>query len=171
MTISNWDEAKEKIKIGIPAFLVMAGFAILFVAVPSLFNSLIGYQEQLKQVDWTVTDATVSDVETRTRSVGKNSHSRSTYYIIYYEYEVDNQVYTGVIANQSRSKKIGESFEVKYNPEAPEKSTYILEPTLSFIGNSAIFVGVGLVLMIFNLILLKKWYKPKQKQTQSHTEV
>ncbi|WP_177576863.1 DUF3592 domain-containing protein [Hydrogeniiclostridium mannosilyticum] len=169
MKISNWDEAKNQFKTGLPAFFMLAGFVILFVAVPSLFNNLIDYREQLKQVDWIVTDATVRNVEIRT-TTGKRSHSRSSYHIVYYEYEVDNQIYTEVFIDSGKSKKIGESFEVKYNPEAPEESTYILEPTLSFIGNSAIFVAVGSALVVFNIILLKKMNKRKQKKAQSPME-
>lgn len=32
------------------------------------------------------------------------------------------------------------------------------------LGNSAIFVGVGLALVVFHIILLKKLNKPKQKK-------
>ncbi len=154
MTINNWSEAKEKIKVGIPVFLIMAGFIILIVSMLSLWNSLVGYQEQLKQVDWPITNATVSYVETKVERPHKH---RSTYYDIYYEYVIEDQVYTGIIEDQNRRKNIGDSFEIKYNPSEPAESTRILEPTKSYILNSSIFAAAGLTLMIFNIFLLKKW--------------
>ncbi len=73
-------------------------------------------------------DCSVSDIETKVEgSRGPNYGADSTYYDIYYEYAVDDQIYTGVIKSQNQSRDIGESLKIKYDPTAPEKSSDVLE--------------------------------------------
>lgn len=104
------------------------------------WNAIVNYQIQRETTNWIVTNATVSDIETKVEgSRGPNYGAKSTYYEIYYEYTVDDQIYTGAIKNQNRSKDIGESLKIKYNPEAPEKSSHVLEPSKEFLVTGPVF--------------------------------
>lgn len=156
MTISNWDQAKKKFKTGIPIFLITAGFIFLITAVIAFWNGSIDYRIQLEQKKWPITNATVSSAEAKVkRSSGKYSH-RTTYYDIHYDYMIDGQAYTGILEDQYRYKNIGDSFEIRYNPNAPEESTHILKPSKTFIVSGSISGGAGLILVTLSIILVKK---------------
>lgn len=56
------------------------------------------------------------------------TRSHHTVYDIYYQYEADGGLYTDVIYGMNAGKKYGESFAVKYDPEAPQNATHHLQP-------------------------------------------
>lgn len=138
--MNSFDEAKFQFKRRSPAFLLIAGFIFFICTVIVFWNAMVDYQTQRETTNWIITNATVSDIETKVQgSRGPNYGSKSTYYDIYYEYTVDNQIYTGIIKNQNRSRKIGESLKIKYNPEAPDKSIHELEPSKEFLVTGPVF--------------------------------
>lgn len=140
MTITNWEDAKINIKAQSPAFLLTVGFIFFICTVIVFWNAMVDYQTQRETTNWIITNAAISDIETKVQgSRGPNYGSKSTYYDIYYEYTVDNQIYTGIIKNQNRSRKIGESLKIKYNPEAPDKSIHELEPSKEFLVTGPVF--------------------------------
>lgn len=156
MTISNWNEAKIQFKRRSPAFLLTVGFIFFICTVIVFWNAIVDYQTQRETTNWIITNATVSDIETKVQgSRGSNYGSKSTYYDIYYEYTVDNQIYTGIIKNQNRSRKIGESLKIKYNPEAPDKSIHELKPSKEFLVTGPVFA----VLFISSTALGIYWGK------------
>ena len=96
-------------------------FGIIFICfgIASFSIGITGYIEQLGQRDWSVTTATVININ-EYRSGHKN---RSTRYNILYQYEANGNVYTGEIVKSNTPKTLGETLEIKFDPDAPENST------------------------------------------------
>lgn len=167
MTVSNWDKAKRQFKAGLPAFMITAGVIFLLSAFIGFWNGSIDYRMQLEQTSWPTVNAAISFVEEQTEhsmTPGHYGHT-STYYDIHYNYAVDGQIYTGVIEGRNRYSDLGDSFEIKYNPDAPEQSTYILEPSKAFLVSGSIFGGAGLLLVIFSVVLAKKLQQEGEKSS------
>lgn len=154
MSKSDWNETIEEIKYKSPAFLITVGIICLICSFIAFWNGSIDYRIQQKQSAWSTTNATVSFVEEITKRPYKN---RSTSYNIYYEYSVDDQLYTGIIKNQNRTRKIGSSLEIKYNPKNPAESTHFLEPSKEFIVSGSIFGVLSVTFITLSLYLAKKY--------------
>ena len=158
MTISNLDDAKIKLKTRLPAFLITAGFIFLMCSIIAFWNGSVDYRMQLKQKDWTITTATVTFVDTKVEGAkGPHYGHTSTSYNIYYEYSVDDQLYTGIIENQNQTRKIDSSLEIKYNPKSPAESTHFLEPSKEFIVSGSIFAVLSVAFISLSLYWAKKY--------------
>lgn len=131
-----------------PAIVRVFGIVFLLASIYFLFSAFTIYSQQLEAKDWRISMAVVTDVSKRIESTGGyKSHAR-TVYDIRYEYHVNRDTYSGEIIGTAFGKAVGDSFDVKYNPESPEISTYILEPQIdAFIFNlgvSLLFAFIGL---------------------------
>lgn len=156
MTISNWDSVKNAAKSGLPIFLTTTAIIFLICSFTAFWNGSVNYKIQTEQLNWEITNAEVYHVSERIVSSNGKSHMRSYEYDIYYRYTVDGQSYTGVIEDQNSPQNIGDTFEIKYNPESPEESTHILEPSRSYIVSGSVFGGTGLALVILSIVLIKR---------------
>lgn len=130
--------AKQKQSKRIQIILLVAGFIFACGGIYLLVNGINTYINQFDQKDWPVTTATVINVD-EYRSGHK---SRSTRYNILYQYEAEGNVYTGEIHRNNAPQKLGETFEIKYNPSEPEESTRYLEPTFGIVVSSLIGFGI-----------------------------
>ena len=106
-----------------------------------------------KQVDWPVVDATVMHVDEERRTT--HSHTTYTEYTIHYQYSVDGQVYGGNF-EQNRGMQVGETIQVKYDPDDPAYSTDVLEPSLSSIVIGSVLAVAGVTAIIEANVLEKK---------------
>lgn len=161
MNIRNSDDIKGKLKVGIPLLCGLIGFVLVFLSAVIFWNGSIDYQVEQEQKSWTLVNATVSDVNEKTKhsnSPGKSGHT-FTFYDIHYEYTVDGQIYSGIIENVNYSKSIGDSLKIKYNPAAPEKSTHILESSKDFIVSGLICGIIGLAMWIICFAFHRKCKK------------
>lgn len=112
MTISNINEAKMMLRERSPVFLFTAGSIFFLCTAVAFWNGIVDYQTQSEQKNWIVTNATVNYVDiTSQGSRGTNYEAKSSYYNICYEYTVDNKIYTGMIEDQNRSRRIGKSLK------------------------------------------------------------
>lgn len=119
-----------------------------------IYFAFANYQAEQSQKDWPMTDAVVTSVEQRWESSGAGRHSTSRrVYDITYEYTVDETVYSGEIEGAASKKEIGESFPVKYDPQALSVSTYILAPQPEvLVGNllgGLFFLAIGIWAIAF----------------------
>lgn len=129
MATSNLDDCKRKRKDSPLAICIFGGSIFLLFSIMVFWNGILDYRAQLMQQDWPVTNATVSFVEEKNDSYstpGKANHHSYTFYDIHYDYVVHGKSYNGVLKDVNYSMNIGDSLEIKYNPNAPEESTYIL---------------------------------------------
>lgn len=157
MRISNWEKAKKQAILRLPFCTIGAAFLFFGATFVAFWNGPINYQEQVKQLDWTVTNATVSHVyEYYDAFHFKGSGSGATVYDTHYEYIVDSQIYTGVIEGKITHKNLGDTFQIKYNPEAPEEHTLTLEPSKSYIVSGLIWGTLCLTMVILTIMLIKK---------------
>lgn len=111
------------------------------------------YQMQQSQKDWPTTDAVVTSVEQRRESSGIRHSSSTLVYDITYEYTVNKTLYTGEINGIVSKKETGDSFPVKYDPESPSVSTYILAPQPDALAANLLgglfFLAVGIWAIVF----------------------
>ena len=158
----------KKKKLKIPIF----GIVFIFFGFSSLIIGITRYTEQLGQRDWSVATATVISVDERTETSGGRHGHRSyhTVYDILYQYEANGNVYTGEIVKSNTPKSLGETLEIKFDPDAPENSTKYLEPYPGIVVSSVIgFIIFGLIgyRMIRGPLLKKKKSKRKNAALQS----
>ena len=156
MRISNWESAKKQAITKLPAFTITAAIIFLIASFITFWNGPIKYQEQTEQLDWTVTDATVSYVYEYFDAFHTQNGRGRTLYDIHYDYCVNEQVYSGIIEEQHAPKNLGESFEIKYNPQNPEENTLILEPSKSYLVSGFVFATLGLAMITLTIVFIKK---------------
>lgn len=134
--------------------LALAGVLFCLWGCYCIYFAFSNYQAEQSQKDWPVADAVVTSVEQRWESSGVGRHSSSKLvYDITYEYKVDKIVYTGEIIGTVSQRETGDSFSVKYNPETPSVSTYVLSPqpevlVINLLGG-LFFLAVGAWAIIF----------------------
>lgn len=166
MRISNSESAKKQAITKLPAFTVGAAFLFFLAAFIAFWNGPIEYQEQIKQMDWPITDATISCVDEYYEAFYfKGSGDGATLYDSHYEYVVDGTTYTGIIEEEIAPRNVGDSFPIKYNPEAPEEHTRTLEPSKSYIASGILWVTLGLIMTMITVVLIKKGRTISQRQT------
>lgn len=122
--------------------LFIAGLLFACGGIYFLIHNITTYINQFDQKDWPVTTATIISVHEY-----HNGHrSRSTRYDILYQYEAEGNVYTGKIHGSNAVRNLGETFEVKYRPGAPEESTRHLEPDFGIVGSGVVgFIIFGFI--------------------------
>lgn len=133
----------------------------IFLVIGALWGFRSGteaYQERLTQVDWPTTQATVVQVEVFRERSGPVKHPiYHNYYNVTYEYVVNGTVYTEFVEHQSAQASVGDTFPVKYNPQAPEQSTDILKPTKDYIWVNAILCVAGITLVVLSIWRKVAW--------------
>lgn len=104
---------------------------------------MVGYMQQVDQRGWPVATATVINVDRRRESSGAPHGYRNyrTVYDILYQYEANGNIYMGEILKANAPKKLGETFPIKFNPNAPEESTKYLEPSLGFLISASLHLS------------------------------
>lgn len=125
---------KQKSKLQVHIFVLIVGIVYAVAGIYFLINGICTYINQFDQKDWPVTTATVINAD-EYRSGRKH---RSTRYDIIYQYETDKDIYTGKLYRSNAPKKIGDTFEIKYNPDAPYESTQYTRPTFGIAVSGAI---------------------------------
>lgn len=113
----------------VQVLVLIVGIVFACGGVYFLINGICTYVNQFKQDAWPVATATVINVD-KYRSGHKG---RSERYDIIYQYETDSDIFTGTVYRSNSAKNIGDTFKVKYNPDAPNESTVYTEPTLGFV--------------------------------------
>ena len=155
MRISNWESAKKQAITKLPAFTITAAVIFFIATFLAFWNGRIDYQEQIKQLEWATTTATVNYVDEYWDAFF-SQNGGATVYDIYYEYEVDDQLYTGSIEEEITPQNVGDVFQIKYNPKAPEEHTRTLEPSKSYLVSGSVFAALGLAMAIITVVLIRK---------------
>lgn len=107
------------------------GIIFIFGAIYLANQAISNYIQQLDTKDWRIAMAEVTDVSERTEHKSGGRKSGGYYVTVYditYQYFVNDDSYTGKIIGSYSFKKVGEHFDIKYDPEFSENSTDILEP-------------------------------------------
>lgn len=156
MRISNWKSAKKQAITKLPAFTITAAVIFLVASFIAFWNGHINFTEQTEQLEWMVTDATVNYIYEYYDAFHSHNGGGATLYDVHYEYYVDGQEYTGIIEGLHASKKVGDRFEIKYNPQKPEEHTLTLEPSTSYIISGSVCGILSLSLLGLTGYLLKK---------------
>ena len=118
-------------------------------------EGIYNYINEHTQKDWIAIYAEVSDISSEYSSTWRRhgSSSRASYDITY-QYEVEGQKYSDMLYNQGDPMALGEKVKIKYDPMAPEKSTYILSPSIS---NMIVFLICGSVFATIGYFLSGTW--------------
>lgn len=135
-----------------PRRIIVSIFGVVFFLGGIYFfvTAVNTYSQQLATKDWTVATATVTDVHEREEYQSSRGR-RSNYITVYdigYQYDSSSGSHLGRIVGTKFYKAPGETFSIKYDPEAPEHSTDIIElQTGALIVNLAMscaFMAIGL---------------------------
>lgn len=168
MRISNKEKAKKQAILQAPLFTILAAVISFIASFITFWNGPINYREQVKQLDWPVTDATVSYVYEYYDPFfgGVGRHSGATVYDTHYEYVVDGQIYTEIIEGTTTHKNVGDVFKIKYNPENPEEHTQTLEPSKSYLLTGSLWGALCLTMVILTVILIRKGEEIKRENAK-----
>lgn len=145
-------KAKTQSKVSQRVFAVI-GSLLICVAFGILIYDIYTYVRQFDQRDWETASATVIGVQERTHNI--KGPDATAYYDIEYQYEVNGNVYTGLIDGINTAKDLNETFDIRYDPNAPQNSTHYLKPNNGFIVSGIlgflVFGGIGsrMVLIVF----------------------
>ena len=152
-------------------FVKIIGVIFAAVGVYFIFRNISFFTETLTQRDWKVGTAVVVSAEPRYESSGVTSRGGKLVYDVVYEYTPDGRTYRGTIyGTADYSKKPGSTIEIKYDPSSPEKSTYILSPSVSnlILGIicSVIFIAVSLMMTgVINLRRLRDAFAANRRRS------
>lgn len=128
------------------------GMFLVIGALWGLWSGIEAYREELTQVDWPTTQATVVQVEVlRERSTRVKNPTYYDYYNVTYEYVVNGKAYTEVLEHRNVEASMGDTFPVKYNPQAPEQSNHILEPSTDYIWFNVVLCVVGIAIVVLSV--------------------
>lgn len=146
-------------------------FGILFV-IASVYIAATGisyYLQQLDQQDWVVRMAVVTGVEQRKE---RGIHTSRIVYDVDYEYSTYSTAYTygatytGRLVGSATFREVGDHFDIKCDPDAPELSTDILEPRknvlIANLAGAAAFTFIGLIAMGWRPFRKRKQAKRKK---------
>lgn len=142
----------------IPFFKIL-GIIFALVGLYFIIKSTSNFIESCNQIDWQAATATVIDVQQRIERQGVKTKTRKIVYDLVYEYTVDEKVYTGTVyGTTDYSKKVGSTFEIKYNPESPDEHTDVLSVNVSeFIaGIIGSFAFIFFALIMTGVIKIKR---------------
>lgn len=107
-------------------FDILLFAAGLFCIGMTLWILISEISEYVQQKDWTAATAVVVDV---------SPHSGD--YDVYYQYEAAGDIYTGKFSKVGK-RALGETIEIRYNPDAPEKSNWVLEMGIKTISEGCV---------------------------------
>ena len=112
-------------------FLRLFGILILFIGIRMIGEGIYNYINEHTQKDWITIYAEVSDISSEySRTWSRHGSHSHVSYDITYQYEVDGQEYSGMLYNRVEPMALGEKVKIKYDPNAPEDSNYILSPSI-----------------------------------------
>ena len=112
-------------------FLRLFGILILFIGIRMIGEGIYNYINEHTQKDWITIYAEVSDISSEySRTWSRHGSHSHVSYDITYRYEVDGQEYSDMLYNRGEPMALGEKLKIKYDPNAPEDSTYILSPSI-----------------------------------------
>lgn len=133
-----------------PGFWFVLGLILFFSSLIWAGNNHMKYQQQLSQTDWPTTQATVYQVDIHQEWSRRNRTEDC--YDVQYRYEIEGRTYTGAAWHQRDEVRVGDVFPVKYDPEHPNHSNHILEPSQGLLIASLLFCGVGAVILGASLV-------------------
>ena len=135
-------------------FDILLFAAGLFCIGMTLWILISEISEYVQQKDWTAATAVVVDV---------SPHSGD--YDVYYQYEAAGDIYTGKFSKVGK-RTLGETIEIRYNPDAPEKSNWVLE-----MGIKTILKDVFMIAIFWTLgARLIECSLPKKKRREDHAD-
>lgn len=166
MKISNKEQARKEAIRQAPFLTILVAVISFIVSFITFWNGPINYREAVQQLDWPVTDATVTYVyKYYDRFAGARNKGKYKY-DTYYEYAVDGQVYTEIIEGTTRHKNLGDTFKIKYNPDNPEEHTQTLEPSISYLLTGSVWGALCLTMLILTISLIREGEEIKRENAK-----
>lgn len=130
----------------------LIGIIILISGVRMIGEGIYNYIDEHNQQDWITTSAYVIDISSEYSHSSK--HRSHVHYDITYQYEADGKSYSDILYNRNRAMALGECIKIKYDPDAPENSTNIMEPSLN---NLIVFLLFGTLMAVLGFFMSGIW--------------
>lgn len=92
MTYTDFGEFKKQVKNIMPGFIFFVGIVLSFSCVVTIIIGIPGYKEEISQLNWIKTEATVTNVYERMTTNG----NKYILYMIFYMNTVQKKMYTPV---------------------------------------------------------------------------
>lgn len=124
---------------------------MLILGIRMVGEGIYNYIDEHDQKDWVYTTAYVIDISSEYSGTRHNQHVD---YDITYQYEVDGKEYSDKLYNRGKPMELGGKIKIRYDPEAPEKSTDILKPSIY---NLIIVLVFGVILTTIGFFLSGTW--------------
>lgn len=130
----------------------LVGLIFLIQGIRMIGAGIYNFIDQHNQQDWITTSAYVTDVSSEYSHTAK--HGNHVRYDITYQYEVDGKSYSDMLYNRIRAMALGDRVTIKYDPDAPENSTDIMEPSVQ---NLIVFLLLGTLMTALGLFMSGAW--------------
>ena len=127
----------------------LMGIIVLMIGLRMIGEGIYNYINEHDQDDWLTTTAYVVGSTSE-----YSSQNRNVYYDITYQYDVGENNYTNILYNRIQWMEPGDKVKIKYDPDAPDKSTEILKPSLN---NLIVFLAFGTIFSIIGYFLSGAW--------------
>lgn len=133
------------------ALFRIMGTIVFLLGIRMAGEGIYNYIEEHHQKDWISTTAYVVDISSEASGT---RHTQHVQYDITYQYEADGNAYSGKLFNRSEAMGLGDTIEIKYNPDEPENSTDILAPSVI---NLILFLLFGAICITIGFFLSGAW--------------
>jgi len=151
--------AKMNIRDGIIAILLGVFVAVFF----SIYWAVESAELSSLRSDGTVTTAVVSEIRTFERVLVRSGSPQ-----VFVTYSVDGVTYTNRLRVGSSGVNVGDEFVIVYNPNAPDRMTF-LDESLAEQGDGTAFhyllYIVCVLVILYGIWILQKGIRAKRKET------
>lgn len=139
--------------------LLFAGFGLLLFALIYIIAGILSYiYISNKNASCTVETTGIVAINSKTKTRTRNKTTTKTNFVV--SYEVDGKTYQGKYSGNTSKYEKGDKVEIKYNPDQPD--IFILKndrlPQLIIL----IFIGIGVIVFIISIIVLRKGFQARQ---------
>lgn len=163
----NGNSSNKSLKIILTLIFTIVSIIMIAVGIITLRVKKVSQNKCTEKVS-----AKVVDLTTRSSSSRRNGrHHYNTTYAPVFEYYYDNQKYViqSSISSDPPEYTIGQTVELKINPNNPKKFYDPNSKTLSMIGY--IFIGVGILMMAVFIVVMIIINRLVKNKSYNETEV
>lgn len=139
--------------------LLFAGFGLLLFALIYIIAGTLSYVYILnKNASCTVETIGIVVINSKTKTKIRNKTTTKTNFVV--SYEVDGKTYQSEYSGSTSKYQKGDKVEIKYNPNQPDIFTLKDDKFSQMI--LFIFIGIGLIVFVISIIVLKKGFQTRQ---------
>lgn len=138
--------------------LLFAGFGLLLFALTYIVAGTLSYIYILnKNASCTAETVGTVVINSKIKTKTRNKTTTKTNFVV--SYEVDGKTYQSKYSGSTSKYEKGDKVEIKFNPNQPD--IFILKGDKLSQMILLIFIGIGLIVFIISIIVLKKGFQTR----------